>query len=370
MIKCFAKPYKNILIANIFYFFTQTKIMKKHLKILIILLVFITTALCGCTTNNSDNLAKDLDSTVKNLMVSVSTLDWPEDGLLESFNNIKHTSNTTQTDENNIVVDTQIDTSEIYVWLENMHSKINILLSKRGDLLLYLNEIYSGNVSLSEEDIFSINVYMNILKDNSNYLSNYNGQLKNQVNEAKEIYDGNSNTNLINAYLIKAVETLQLRCAKIDTSILSMTSIIDIVKNNLINNYHEYNKHETSTIDNYTKDVPEKEEAPIEETEPEEPAQEPKEEPNNSTPEEPVIEEEVANEENAINFDGEVTPVEISEQPVLKEQETPNYDHLIKTLEEPPIKEELLPEEATQPTITDVAEDSKVTREVIHDKNI
>ena len=25
-----------------------------------------------------------------------------------------------ETDENNIVVDTQIDTSEIYVWLENM----------------------------------------------------------------------------------------------------------------------------------------------------------------------------------------------------------------------------------------------------------
>ena len=361
--------------------------MKKHYKILLILLILVSTTLCGCTTNNSDNLAKDLDSTVKNLMVSVSKLDWPEDGLLENFNNIKHTSNTTQT-EDNIIVDTQIDTSEIYVWLENIHSKINILLSKRGDLLLYLNEIYSGNVSFTEDDLFSINVYMNILKDNSNYLSNYNGQLKNQINEAKEIYDGNSNTNLINAYLIKAVETLQLRCAKIDTSILSMTSIIDIVKNNLINNYFDYNKHETSTIDDNTTPTPQQKESNITD---EQKIEQPKEEIVTEPIETPqqnddIVRQPTPNEENAINFDGEVTPVETSDIPIPEETlqekiDSPNYDHLIKTLEEPiiddveesAINNEKSPSNA-QHTSADTnegdASNDKVTREVIHDKNV
>lgn len=330
------------------------KYLKKFFLLMFILLPCL--SVCACTANNTENLAKDLDSTVKNLVISVSTLDWPADGDLESFNLLEQSSPSQTTSSiDGILLDTQIDTSEIYIWLENTHSKINVLFAKRGDLLLYLNEMYGGNTELSEDDILSLNVYMNILKDNSNYLNSYNGMLKNQINEAKEIFASNENVNLINAYLIKSVETLQLRCAKIDTSILAMTSIIDIIKNNLINNYFSYNEHEISNNNPENANQEQLPEQVDNETT--------KEEVSPIPSEEIISEEDTSTEENidnnntdaqnntnneiAINFDSETIEVDGSQELSTKnetaennqsaEATDTNYDHLIKTLEEPPI---------------------------------
>lgn len=311
--------------------------MKTFKNILLSLTLFISTwCLSACTPNNGENLAKDLDSTVKNLVIAVSSLDWPQDGDLDKFNSIEHSSNATQTTDSSIVVDTQIDTTEIYTWLENSHSKINILLSQRGNLLLYLNEMYGGNTSLSEENILSLNVYMNILKDNSNYLSNYNGMLKNQINEANEIYANNQNVNLINAYLIKAVETLQLRCAKIDTSILAMSSIIDILKNNLINNYFNYNNHEIKEdvidepMDSKNDDNTQQPNISQNDNEVNDA--------DNDTDTQEIAEQD--NQQKAINFDSEIAEVENIEDSSPVPTDTPNYDDQIMTLEEPIIDDE------------------------------
>ena len=293
----------------------------------------------GCTQHSADSLAKDLDTAVNNLIVSVSTLDWPEDTDIDKFNNL--TSNSTTS--TNLSIDTKMDTTELYLWLENAHNKINLLYSTRSDLLLYLNEVYSGNTSLNEENILSINVYMNILKDNSNYLTSYSGMLKNQINQAKDIYSSNENINLINAYLIKAVETLQLRCAKIDTSILAINSIIDIIKNNLINNYFEYNEHQIS-INNDAKNIVEntdKTSEPEENIDKEFTIQEPEEDLNNNKTQEQLEETndaEILQEEKAINFDGDVQAVENIENNINNEDE-------IMTLEEPIIDEQINDEE-------------------------
>lgn len=315
--------------------------MKQFKRIILFILIFTPVfLLCACTTNNTENLAKDLDSTVKNLIIEVSTLDWPADGDLDGFNSIEHISNTSQTQDASVVVDTQIDTTEIYTWLEHTHSKINVLFSKRGDLLLYLNEMYGGNTNLTEDDLLAINVYMNILKDNSNYLNSYNGMLKNQINEAKEIYTENNNVNLINAYLIKAVETLQLRCAKIDTSILAMTSIIDIIKNNLINNYFDYNEHNISTENNditsNNSNANQTESSEDNSADNVEQLSEGNETiTNDGTGSEEQNSIDTPDDENAINFESETTEVELQEEVEPIPADLPNYDNLIKTLEEP-----------------------------------
>ena len=357
--------------------------MKKIAHYFVFIYIFISVFLMSaCTTDTTTNLAKDLDTTVSNLLVAVSSLDWPDDSTLDSFNSISENPIEPTSSQ---VVDTQIDTSEIYIWLETVHSKVNLLFSKRSDLLMYLNEIYGGNTSLSEEDILSLNVYMNILKDNSNYLSSYNGMLINQLNEAKEIFDSNANLNLINAYLIKAVETLQVRCAKIDTSILAMTSIIDIIKNNLVNNYYSYNEHKIEEINE-----PEITDTPIDNEEPSQPEQE--DNPIAVQPEEEIPQEEVIEEENAINFDGEVSEVETNqEEPPIPVQTDldpiepdNNSNDEIMTLEEPIIDDEPIDDSAmattkdikkidkdfTEDIEQNLQEDEIVTREIIKEKII
>ncbi len=300
MLITLTKQLKNILFINILIFYAHTSlsdIMKKLGVICLLFTVCVSALLCGCS-NSSTAIAKDLSTAVSNFVNCVSSLDWPDETALDQMENIitksvsdaeldetvtssvginqraeeylsynfeNYTADTIrqmaaaeeadQTTENsdteNIVeVDTSIDTSQIYVWLENLRSKINVMLAKRSDLLVYIDEIYSNNVSLSENNILAIKVYMNIIKDNSSYLTSYKGMLKNQVNEASQLYNQNKNTNIINAYLIKAVETLQSRCAKIDTAVLAMNSIIDILGNNLINNYFSYNIHTLPNTEN------------------------------------------------------------------------------------------------------------------------
>lgn len=317
--------------------------MKKYRILASLLCLFSVVFLCACSQNSTQTFAKDLDTTVKNFMTVISTLDWPDDEDLESFDNLSSTTATQQTTsnidtednqlDNTFVVspDTQIDTTSVYTWLNNIHSKINILFSKRSDLLLYLNEIYGGNTDFSNENIVSLNVYMNILKDNSNYLSSYNGMLKNQINEAKQIYQQNSNVNLINAYIIKSVETLQLRCAKIDTSILAMTSIIDIIKNNLVNDYYSYNEHKIEeTKDENEDNISNNEDIEQEENKQDfagEETQQPITEIEQTEENDDVTEPDnaIKQEENAINFDGEIQQVEnASDRKIIASDQSDN----------------------------------------------
>ncbi len=285
--------------------------MKKTKIFSLCMLIFASSFLVACASSNQQTMAKDLDTSVKNLVIAVSSLDWPQDGALEKFGTIQSEDSATS---NVAMTDTQIDTSEIYTWLENAHSKINVLLSKRGDLLLYLNEIYGGNTSFENADLLSINVYMNIIKDNSNYLTSYNGMLENQINQALTILESNENINLINAYLIKAVETLQVRCAKIDTSVLAITSIIDIIKSNLVNDYYNYNEHITEKINDQEQEdkqtIDEKilpnDEDNTEENEASAPEQDSQ--TNQDTTEDNPGS--VDNEQNAINFDSETKQVD------------------------------------------------------------
>ena len=75
---------------------------------------------------------------------------------------------------------------------------------------------------------------MNIIKDNSNFMTFNNGIVIEQLDAANSLLEDDNNANIANAYIIKAVETLQLRCAKIDSSILSFESIIDILEHKKI----------------------------------------------------------------------------------------------------------------------------------------
>lgn len=321
--------------------------MKRLIKSIIFsVLVIGSFVLVGCS-NSTQNLAKDLNTSVSNFINSVSSLDWPQYEQLDAFDSItiknadnkgsleaasKTTDSASNVDDSGVVVDTSIDTSEIYTWIEILRSNINILNGKRADLLLYIDEMYANNVRLSEADTLAVKVYMNIIKDNSTYLSNYKGMLKNQLNEATSLYNQNKNTNLINAYLIKAVETLQSRSAKIDTGVLAMNSIIDILDSNLIT------RKDTSNIYSIS---PKQQVQDKTEPEPVLPAPQPKQE---VIPDEPSVDNEQttppakeiideqpneleAQPENAINFESEPRQVDsVPEENIEAEQQVSTSD--------------------------------------------
>lgn len=209
--------------------------MKKFIKTSI---VFLMAAMCiflfGCNPNNEQALASDIDISLKNFLRTITNMDWPEEIDIDKLQTLN--------DQEQTYIVTQIDTEEIDTWKSNLKSKINILLSKRGDLLSASNELVSNNVNLTEELYLSIKVYLDIIKDNSNYLTNYNGIIRNQIHEINELIDANRNINIINAYAIKIVEALSVRCAKVDTTILAMNSIIEIIENNLIDNMYKDKK--------------------------------------------------------------------------------------------------------------------------------
>ena len=211
--------------------------MKKFRYLFIMLLLMFPMIFSGCSKIETKTLAHELDYTIKNFIDSTNNLDWPTDENLVNLEKDEASNASTS-------ADTDIDTTEIYAWLEHLHSKINILLSKRGDLLIFVNEMQSGNTMLSNENLIAIKVYMDIIKDNSNYLYRHNGILRNQIDEASKLTIDKTNINLINAYIVKAVETLETRSAKIDTSILAMNSIIDIISKHLVNDYFNYNTFE------------------------------------------------------------------------------------------------------------------------------
>ena len=341
--------------------------MKKFVSSLFLsLLVMCGFAFTGCS-KSTQNLAKELSTSVSNFVNSVSSLDWPSYEQLDAFDSIainnagnksnleaadKSNDSSNAADDSGVKVDTSIDTSEIYTWIEILRSNINILNSKRADLLLYIDEMYANNVKLSEADTLAIKVYMNIIKDNSTYLSNYKGMLKNQLNEATSLYHQNKNTNLINAYLIKAVETLQSRSAKIDTGVLAMNSIIDILDSNLINKKNNDNVYSINPNTKVQEDKTPKEDnaEPKQEvptpTEQKEPADEPStNSPEQTMPEQnniaqqPGEQEQQTEPENAINFASQ--PKQVDSTPIgdnNNEQQVStndNKDAQVNTLNKP-----------------------------------
>lgn len=137
---------------------------------------------------------------------------------------------------------------------QTLQNLISSLINKRSNLLLYINDLYKGNVSVANTNRNAVNAYMNILKDNTSYFNQHRGLITNQLDQAKELYNSDSSSSLINAYIIRTNEAIATRIAKLESSISAMDSILDIMKGNqnsnsksyILNNYDNKN----NTINN------------------------------------------------------------------------------------------------------------------------
>lgn len=223
--------------------------------------LFITTIFClfifsGCENSNKA-LARKLDDSVTDLIYSVSSLDWVDSNILTTINNATTKNNNltpinSLTDTNSQIEQPTIENNTMIVSYSaetiqtntnSMQEKIKELIDSRSQLLIYVNHLYNGNINLSQENLTAINVYINIIQDNTAFLNSNRGIITNQVSQAQSIINENAYSPLINAYIIRTNEAIESRLAKLDSSILAINSICDIIK---------YNQNNTQSLQNLT----------------------------------------------------------------------------------------------------------------------
>lgn len=148
---------------------------------------------------------------------------------------------------------------------QTLQSLISKLINKRSNLLLYINDLYKGNITIASTNKNAVNAYMNILKDNTSYFNQHRGLVTNQIDQAKELYNSDNSSSLINAYIIRTNEAIATRIAKLESSISAMDSILDIIKGSqnsnsksyILNNYNQnvIRNNNVKTQDNINKPI-------------------------------------------------------------------------------------------------------------------
>lgn len=148
---------------------------------------------------------------------------------------------------------------------QTLQSLISKLINKRSNLLLYINDLYKGNITIASTNKNAVNAYMNILKDNTSYFNQHRGLVTNQIDQAKELYNSDNSSSLINAYIIRTNEAISTRIAKLESSISAIDSILDIMKGSqnsnsksyILNNYNQNvtGNNNVKTQDNINKPI-------------------------------------------------------------------------------------------------------------------
>ena len=167
--------------------------------------------------------------------------------ITDRANNLNENNNIATSSSSMVV---NYSTNTIEESKEEIQQRISSLIDKRAKLLLFINDLYKGNIKLSEESLTAINAYINIIKDNTSYLNSNRGIISNQLNRANNLYNSNSASPLINAYIIRTNEAIDTRLAKLDSSLLAIDSICNILNSNLTSSSPYYNQNILSIIDN------------------------------------------------------------------------------------------------------------------------
>lgn len=163
------------------------------------------------------------------------------------LSDMPYVSLTSDNNTANLNLSMQFSTEKIENTSDEINEKINELILKRSILMIYANEIQNGNVNLTQEDKTAINAYVNVIKENASFLKGNKGIVKNQLNLASDLINNNTSENLVNYYIIKSGEALEIRSNKIDSTISAIDSIINIIEQNLTDKstYYQTNLSET-----------------------------------------------------------------------------------------------------------------------------
>ena len=140
---------------------------------------------------------------------------------------------------------------DIYSSLEASSKRIEKLITDltniKSVIMLYISDLYNGSIELSNADMKSINSYANIIKEATAYLKSNIGSVKNHISEANNLANSDGNISLANSHIIRATETLNTRCAKLESAIVATYNIADTIKNSTL----PKNERNTTLNNNY-----------------------------------------------------------------------------------------------------------------------
>jgi len=160
-------------------------------------------------------------------------------------------NNKAETNTSNSKKLVNFSTDDIENSKEQIQNIVSELINKRSNLLLYINDLYKGNIALSSGSKSAINAYMNIIKDNTAFLNQNKGIVSNQLNKAQELLSSDPNSSLAGAYIIRTKEAISSRIAKLESSISAMQSITEILKGSLKSSSPNFNKNDIpNNLDN------------------------------------------------------------------------------------------------------------------------
>lgn len=201
----------------------------------------------------NENQIQFLNNNISEIEIE-NTITRPQDRSdnfkLYVLSDIPYISLTSDDTSANLNMTVKFSTNKIEETSDEINTKINNLILKRSILMIYVNEIYNGNVELSEENKVAINAYVNVIKENTSYLNGNRGMVKNQLSLASDLVSSEQNENLVNYYIIKSGEALETRSNKFDSTIEAIDSIIDIIENNLTNSSCFYQSNLSDTYQN------------------------------------------------------------------------------------------------------------------------
>lgn len=263
---------------------------EKFKKIMVTTLVSMTAGTAIGCANTDSKIAKKINNGVNEFVSSINKLDYVDTSnsssnlgkIVSAANNTSYfnklakntnientiTSPSERTDnfklfvlsdtpyisltssDNGINLSMQFSTEKIENTSDDISEKINKLILKRAILMVYVNEIYSGNVELSDENRTAINAYVNVIKENASFLNGNRGMVKNQLGIASNLIENETNSDIINYYIIKSGEALEIRSNKIDSTISAIESIISILEQNLKPSSCYYQNNLTTKYDN------------------------------------------------------------------------------------------------------------------------
>lgn len=161
-----------------------------------------------------------------------------------NYNQKNIVNDSTQTDntqnKNETISLVTFSTDKISENNKELQNLITSLINKRSNLLLYVNDLYKGNISIVNPNRNAVNAYMNIIKDNTAYFNQHRGIVTNQIDQAKEILQNDQSSALVNAYIIRTNEAISTRITKLESSISALESIFQILKGSEKNSSESY----------------------------------------------------------------------------------------------------------------------------------
>ena len=201
------------------------------------------------TSNNTNFLNENINTlNIENTITKPS--ERTDNFKLYVLSNKPFISLTSNDNSTSLDINFQFSTDLIEQTSDEINENINNLILKRSILMIYVNEIYNGNISLTEEHKIAINAYVNVIKENASFLNGNRGMVKNQLGIASDLIESNKNDSLVNYYIIKSGEALETRSNKINSTISAIDSIISILESNLSPSSAYYNSKLSNTYQN------------------------------------------------------------------------------------------------------------------------